>query len=453
MSLESVRAEEPTTPGPMASALRALRHRNFRLFTAGQTVSLIGTWMQQVAVGWLVYRMTDSPFLLGLVGFVSQAPAFVLAPFAGALADRRNKHRLVIVTQVAGMLQATVLAVLVVSGAVEVWHIILLMAWLGAVNGFDIPARQSFLLEMVGDRADLPNAIALNSSMFNAARLIGPAIAGVAIGLVGEGSVIVFNAVSYIAVLASLLAMRLPPTVKARQPTRMLRHIREGFDYAYNFVPIRSILLMVGMVSLLGVPFTVLLPVVATDVLGGDAGTLGFLMSATGMGALAGALFLASRRSVRGLGRLIMIAAGLFGIGLVGVALSRELWLSLLLLMVAGFGMMTQMASSNTILQTIVDDDKRGRVMSLYSMSFTGTAPIGSLLLGLLAARYGAQVAIGVGGIACIAAAVFFGARLPALREMVHPIYRQLGILPEVARGIQAATHNTTTQTDEGENE
>lgn len=437
--------------GTIRLALRALRHRNFRLFTAGQTISLIGTWMQQVAVGWLVYRLTDSAFYLGLVGFLSQAPAFVLAPFAGALADRINKHRLVITTQAAGMLQATILAVLVVSGDVQIWHILLLMTWLGAVAGFDTPARQSFLLDMVGDRADLPNAIALNSSMFNAARLVGPAIAGLAIAVVGEGWVIVFNAVSYIAVLASLLMMRLPRRPHAHGRPRMLSHIHEGFRYAFGFAPIRSILLMVATVSIVAVPFTVLLPVVATDVLGGDARTLGFLMSATGLGALSGALYLASRASVRGLGRVIVMAASIFGVGLIGVALSRSLVLSLALLMLAGFGMMTQMASSNTVLQTLVDDDKRGRVMSLYSMAFLGAAPVGSLLAGSIAARFGAPVAIGAGGVGCLIAAWVFGAHLPALREIVRPIYVRLGILPEVARGIQAVTHSTTPDTDEDE--
>ncbi len=442
-------AQRRSPGGTLHLALRALRHRNFRLFTAGQTISLIGTWMQQVAVGWLVYRLTGNAFYLGLVGFLSQAPAFVLAPLAGAIADRVSKHRLVIATQVAAMVQATLLAVLVVTGAVELWHILVLMTWLGCVVGFDTPARQSFLLEMVGDRADLPNAIALNSSIFNLARLLGPAIAGLAIGVVGEGWVIVANAVSYVAVLASLLLMRLPAHRRARARTRMLSHIREGFHYAFGFPPIRSILLMVATVSLMAVPFTVLLPVVATEVLSGGADTLGFLMSATGLGALAGALALAARSSVSGLGRLIVIAASLFGVGLIGVALSTSLLLTLALLMLAGFGMMTQMASSNTVLQTLVDDDKRGRVMSLYSMAFLGTAPVGSLLAGGIAARWGAPVAIGAGGLGCLIAAAVFGSRLPALREIVRPIYVRLGILPEVARGIQAATHNATPDTDE----
>jgi MFS family permease len=327
------------------------------------------------------------------------------------------------------------------------------MGWLGCVTGFDVPARQSFLLEMVGDRADLPNAIALNSSMFNAARLIGPAIAGLAISVVGEGAVILVNAVSYLAVLASLLMMRIPRRRPPHARARMLAHIREGFRYAFGFPPIRSVLLMVATVSLVAVPFTVLLPVVATEVLGGGASTLGFLMGATGLGALAGALYLASRSTVRGLGRIIVGAAAVFGLGLIGVALSRSLLLTLGLLMLAGFGMMTQMASSNTVLQTIVDDDKRGRVMSLYSMAFLGTAPVGSLLAGSIASRWGAPLAIGLGGVCCIAASAAFGTRVPVLRAYVRPIYERLGILPEVARGIQAATHSATPETDEDDDD
>jgi MFS family permease len=433
----------------ISQAARALRHRNFRLFTAGQSISLLGTWMQQVAVGWLVYRLTGSPLLLGLVGFVSQAPAFLLAPIAGAIVDRHDKHRIVIVTQIVMMVQALALATLILTGVVEIWQIIALMAVLGCASGFDIPARQAFLLEMVGVREDLPNAIALNSSMFNAARLIGPAVAGFVISAVGEGICILINGVSYIAVLAALYAMRLTPPASPAASGAVLARIVEGFDYAFRSVPIRSILVLVAIVSLVAVPFTVLLPIVATDVLRGDARTLGFLMSATGLGALAGALFLASRSTVRGLGRVIVFAAFLFGTALIAVAFSRTTWISMLCLAAAGFGMMAQMASSNTVLQTIVDDDKRGRVMSIYSMAFVGTAPLGALLAGALADRLGAPAALGAGGVLCVLAAAGFGSRLPVLREAVRPIYARLGILPEVARGIQAATHQTTSQTDD----
>jgi MFS family permease len=436
-------------PSRLATTLRALRHPNFRLFTIGQSISLIGTWMQQVAVGWLVYRLTQSPFLLGLVGFASLAPGFVIAPFAGVLADRHDKHRIVITTQVVMMFQALALGLLVLTEAVTIGWILALMAVLGAASGFDIPARQSFLIELVDDRDDLPNAIALNSSIFNGARLVGPAIAGFAIAAVGEGWVIVLNGISYVAVLAGLFAMRIAPRPEPPPPTPVLRRLAEGFRYAYGFPPIRRILLLVATISLLGVPYTVLLPVVATDVLGAGPRTLGMLMAATGLGALSGALFLASRPSVRGLGRVMVLSATLFGAALVVFAFARSLALALPLLVMAGFGMMAQMASSNTVLQTIVDDDKRGRVMSFYTMAFIGTAPFGSLILGTLAHRLGVSWAIAIGGVACILAAASFGRSLPVLRELVRPIYVRQGIIPEVARGIQAATHQTTPQTED----
>jgi MFS family permease len=429
---------------------RSLRHRNFRLFTIGQTLSLIGTWMQQVAVGWLVYRMTDSALLLGVVAFVSQGPAFLLAPFAGVVADHFNRRRIVMVTQSVMLVQAAVLAVLVLTGAITIAWIVALMAVLGAVHGFDIPARQSFLTELVGGREDLPNAIALNSSMFNAARLIGPAIAGFVVASVGEGICILINAISYVAVLICLSAMRLPDRQHRAGSGDVFGRVIEGFRYAFGFDPIRTILTLVALTSLVAVPFTVLLPVVATTVLGGDARTLGILMAATGLGALCGALFLASRRSVRGLGRVIVYAAIFFGGSLIGVALSRSLALSVLMLTGAGLGMMVQMAASNTVLQTLVDDDKRGRIMSIYSMAFIGITPLGSLFAGALASRFGAPLTIAIGGAACIAGAAAFATRLPHLRAQVRPIYERLGIIPEVATGIQAVTHQHTPEPANG---
>jgi MFS family permease len=421
-------------------AFRALRHRNFRLFTYGQAISLIGTWMQQVAVGWLVYRLTNSAFLLGLVSFAGQVPGLFITPISGVLADRLNKHRMVIYAQITMMIQAGLLAFLVLSGHVSIGWIIFLMTMLGAASGFDIPARQAFLIEMVDDRDDLPNAIALNSSIFNAARLIGPALAGFAIAAVGEGWVILGNALSYIAVLASLLTMRVAPRPKQSARGEVFRTLGAGFSYAFGFSPIRSILLLVVVVSISGVPFSVLLPVVTRDVLNGDARTLGFLMSATGLGALSGALFLASRRTVVGLGRLIVFAGCLFGAALLALSMARTLWLSSICLAVAGFGMMAQMASCNTVLQTIVDDDKRGRVMSMYAMAYVGMAPFGSLMQGALASRIGVSWTLAVGGSVTLCAVAFFGARLPVLREVIRPIYERMGILEEVASGIEAAT-------------
>jgi MFS family permease len=437
-----------TEPRRLAHTLRALRHRNFRLFTTGQSISLVGTWMQQVAVGWLVYRLTESPLLLGLVSFASLAPGFVIAPFAGVLADRYDKRHIVIITQVVMMAQALLMGGLILTDHVTIGWILVLMTLLGIATGFDIPARQSFLVDLVDDRADLPNAIALNSSIFNAARLVGPALAGFAIAAVGEGWVIVLNGASYVAVLGSLLLMRLAPPTLPPQTGPVLWRLAEGFRYALGFDPIRALLLLVATVSLAGVPFTVLLPVIATDVLDGGPRTLGVLMAAVGFGALAAALFLASRSTVLGLGRVIAAAAALFGISLVLLAFARSLIVALPLLACAGFGMMAQMASSNTVLQTVVDDDKRGRVMSFYTMAFMGTAPFGSLILGAVADRFGATTAIALGGITCTLAAAAFSRRLPVLRQLVRPIYVGRGILPEVARGIQAATHQATPRTD-----
>ena len=415
----------------LASTFRSLKHRNFRLFTIGQSISVIGSWMQQVAVGWLVYRLTDSALLLGVVAFAAQGPTFILAPLAGAIADRSNKHRILFIVQALMMVQALVLAALVLSGAVQIWHVVVLSAFLGCLSGFDIPVRQSLLVELVSGREDLSNAIALNSSMFNGARLIGPAIAGFAIAIVGEGVVILLNGLSYIAVLIALAMMHI--TISERTPAKepMLRQIRAGFRYAFEFAPIRAVLALVALVSLVGVPFSVLLPVVASHVLEGDAKTLGVLVSCTGAGALAAALYLAGRETVRGLSRVIAWSATLFGLALVGFSFSRWLWLSALMLVLAGFGMMLQMASSNTFLQTIVEDDKRGRILALYTMAYIGTSPLGSLLLGAAAQRVGAQATIAAGGALCVLFAAVFGRGLENFRAQVRPIYQKLGIIPE----------------------
>ena len=425
---------------PFAHAFRALRHRDFRLFFIGQGISLTGTWMQQVAMSWLVYRLTGSAFALGVIAFASQFPTFLLAPIAGVVADRYRRHRIVVTTQSLALTEASVLAVLVLSGTVQVWHIIALSAVLGIVNAFDIPARQSLFVKLVDGPEDLANAIALNSSMFNMARLTGPAVAGVLIGVVGEGPVFAINAATYIAVLVSLFRMSAARAERPERQARALSHMREGFRYAFGFPPIRAILTLLALTSVLGMPYVVLLPVFASDVLGGGPQTLGFLMSAAGLGALAGALYLASRPSVRGLSRVIVIAVTVFGIGLIAFSASRSQPLSIALLLVTGFGMMVQSASSNTVLQTIVDEDKRGRVMSLYAMAFMGMAPFGSLLAGTLASSIGAPATVMIGGIACLGAAGWFYSRLPEIRALVRPIYVRLGIIPEVATGLQTAT-------------
>ncbi len=439
-------ATDPSNGAPPARGaaflVRALRHRNYRLFFGGQSISLIGTWMTRIATSWLVYRLTGSAWLLGLVGFAGQIPSFLLAPFAGVLVDRWNRHRLLVVTQILAMLQSAALAVLALTGVITVTHVLLLSLFQGLINSFDMPARQAFVVEMVESRADLANAIALNSSMVNAARLLGPSIGGGVIAAVGEGWCFALDAISYLAVIASLLLMRLaprPPRAAEAEAPRVLPELREGLAYVARSAPIRSILLLLAIVSLVGMPYTVLMPIFASQILHGGPHTLGFLMAATGVGALAGAIYLASRSTVLGLGRLIAWMAALFGAGLIGFSLSRSLWLSLLLLLATGTGFMVQMAASNTVLQTLVEDDKRGRVMSFYMMAFMGTAPFGSLLAGGVAHRIGAPATLAAGGVGCILAAAWFARLLPALRQSVRPLYVRMGILPEMATGIQTA--------------
>ena len=442
MSAETTKHKASVT---LKAMVRALRHRNFRLFFSGQSISLIGTWMQRVALSWLVYQMTHSAFLLGIVGFSGLIPNLILTPFAGVVADRWNRHTQLLWTQSLAMLQALVLAFLVLTGLVQIWHIIVLSVLLGAINAFDTPIRQAFMIEMVGDKEDLGNAIALNSSMVNGARLLGPSTAGLLIGLVGEGICFLLNGISYLAVIASLILMKLAARPAQRQRPRLLRQLREGLSYASKFEPIRVILLLIALVSFMGMPYTVLMPIFAKDILHGGAEALGFLMGSAGVGALVGAAWLASRKSVLGLGRMIPLAAAIFGTGLVAFSFSRWFVVSLFLMLLVGFGQIVQLASSNTLLQTIVDDDKRGRVMSLYAMSFMGMMPLGNLLAGTVAGKIGATWTVFAGGVACIFGAIVFAWRLPTLRKMVHPIYVNMGIIPEIAAGIQSASDSPTT--------
>lgn len=434
---ESAAAAEP---GRLRFMLRALAHRNYRLFFTGQGLSLIGTWITRVATSWLVYRLTHSAAMLGIVGFAGQVPTFLLAPFAGVWVDRLDRYRVLLVTQVLSMLQSFALAALVLSGVIQIWHVLALGAFQGIINAFDTPARQAFVIEMVEDPADLSNAIALNSSMVNGARLIGPSVAGVLIAAAGEGWCFFIDGVSYLAVIGSLLAMRVVPRLRPARVKRVLQELAEGFDYAFGFAPIRAVLLLLALVSLMGMPYTVLMPIIAAQTLHGGPNTLGWLMSATGVGALAGAFYLASRRSVLGLGRVIVAATSLFGLSLIAFGLSRTLPLSLFLLLFVGAGFMVQMAASNTILQTIVREEMRGRVMAFYTMAFMGTAPFGSLLAGALASRIGAPETVMLGGAACLVGAAAFARKLPDLRTEVRPIYVERGILPAVAAGLGTAT-------------
>jgi MFS family permease len=415
-----------------ARLTRALLHRNYRLFFGGQSVSLIGTWITRVATSWLVYRLTGSEFLLGLVGFCGQIPTLLLAPLAGVLVDRWPRHGILLWTQALSMVQSFLLAALTFSGSIGVWHVLVLQVFQGIINAFDTPARQAFVVEMVENRSDLPNAIALNSSMVNGTRVLGPSIGGAIIAAVGEAWCFAIDGVSYLFVIGSLLAMRLrqssePPHVPG---TDLLAELRTGFQFVFSSVPIRTALTLLAIVSTMGMPYTVLMPVIAAGVLHGGPSMLGLLMTATGVGALGGTLYLASRASVIGLGRTIVVATLLLGASLIAFAASRTFWLSVVLLPFVGAGAMVQMAATNTILQTIVEDRFRGRVMAFYTMAFLGTAPIGSLFAGVLADRIGAPGTIAIGGAACLMAGAWFAIKLPMLRSLIRPIYVELGILP-----------------------
>src|SRR3954470_18259701 len=433
-----------SSEGGLKFALRALSHRNYRLFFAGQTVSLIGTWLTRIATSWLVYRLTGSATLLGVIAFCGLVPTFVLAPIAGVIVDRHSRHRVIVITQVLSMLQSFALAGLSLAGVITVAEVAGLQLFQGVINAFDTPARQAFVVEMVEDRRDLANAIALNSSMFNGARLLGPSVAGVLIALVGEGGCFLIDGISYLAVIASLLAMTVRPSAPRGEQKHMLHEMREGWRYTAGSPAIRSMLTLLSVVSLVGMPYTVLMPVIASDRLHGGANTLGFLMAAVGLGALGGAVRLAMRRSVVGLGNTIVVSAICFGVTLIAFAASQKIWLSLPLLIGVGFSMMLQTASTNTVLQTILKERMRGRVMAFYTMAVMGTAPFGSLIAGVLADRIGAPWTIAGGGVVCAAAAGYCATRLPRLREQVRPIYQKLGILPEVAEGLRAAQDVST---------
>jgi MFS family permease len=427
-----------TAPSPgFAHAYRALRHRNFRLFFAGQSISLIGTWMTRVATAWLVYRLTKSAVLLGTVSFAGQIPTFLLAPLAGVLVDRWNRRTVLVVTQGLAMVQSLALAWLTLTHRVTITEVLALSAFQGCINAFDMPGRQSFLMEMVEGRDDLSNAIAINSSMVNLARLIGPSLAGMLIAVTSEGWCFFIDGVSYIAVIVSLLMMRLPAlkpaalaAAAARARDSLLTQLKQGWDYVRGFAPIRTILLLFALISLMGMPFVVLMPIFAAQVLKGGPHTLGFLMGAMGIGSLGSALSLVLRKSVRGLLKMIPISAAIFGAGLILFGLSHSLWLSMLLLLAVGFGMMQGLTASNTIIQTIVPEDKRGRVMSYYTVAFVGMSPFGSLFAGALAHSIGAPWTVVISGISCIAGAAWFLTRMKTVKTAMRPVYEQLGIIP-----------------------
>ena len=421
-----------------ARLTRALQHRNYRLFFSGQSVSLVGTWITRVATSWLVYRLTGSELLLGIVGFCGQIPTLLLAPFAGVVVDRGNRHRILIWTQVGSLLQSAALAVLTLTHLITVPQVIVLQLVQGAINAFDTPARQALVTEMVTTPGDVPNAIALNSSMVNGSRIIGPSIGGVVIAAVGEGWCFAIDALSYVAVIISLVLMRIPSRAHAPEGLPMLHELRTGWRYVVESLPIRSALVLLAIVSTAGVPYSVLMPAIAAQTLHGGPNTLGVLMASTGIGALLGGMYLAGRESVVGLGRVILIGTLSFGTSLVAFASAQTMWLAVPLLAVAGAGFIVQMASTNTIIQTIVDERFRGRVMAFSTMAFFGSVPVGSLISGVAANYIGAPATIRIGGIICIAAGLWFARVLPAVRKVVRPIYVQRGIIaapPDVDSG------------------
>ncbi|HEX8734063.1 MAG TPA: MFS transporter [Pyrinomonadaceae bacterium] len=405
----------------LPAVFRAFKHRNFQLFFGGQIVSLTGTWMQSVAQSWLVYRLTGSVALLGLIGFAGQFPVFLLTSFGGAIADKYNRQRILVTTQTCSMILASILAALGLTGTIAVWHIFVLASLGGVINAFDIPTRQSFVVDMVG-KDDLLNAIALNSSMFNGARIIGPAVAGILVSAVGEGWCFFGNAVSYIAVITGLLSMRLARKQIVASEGSAIEKIKEGFRFVIKTAPVRALLLLLGLVSLMGMPYAVLMPIFAEEILHGGVRGLGILMGASGSGALVAALFLASRKSIKGLGRLVAISSGTFGAFLILFSFSRSFWLSAALLAPAGFSMMLQMSSSNTLVQSMVPDELRGRVMAVYSMMFMGMAPLGALMAGSLAGILGAPATVALGGAVCIVGSILFSLRLPKLRHEAREI-------------------------------
>lgn len=402
---------------------RSLNYRNYRLFFSGQGISLIGTWMHRIAMPWLVYEITGSVFLLGVVSFSGQIPTFILTPLAGVITDRWSKHRVILLANILSLIQAFVLAILCLTGAVQLWHIIVLAVGLGIVNAFEVPARQSFIVDMVEKKEDLGNAIALNSIIFNGARIIGPSIAGIILASSSAGVCFLINAVSYVFVIISLLMMDRIPKPLRKKEEHVFKELIDGFNYTFGYAPIKHLIILLTISSLLGMSYSVLMPVFTKEILHGGSHTYGFLMGAAGVGALIGAIYLASRESVIRLGRIVPFSAMLFGISLIALSFSRNIPLSLVLMFFIGLGMMTQTAASNTILQTITDDDKRGRVMGFYSLAIMGTAPFGSLIAGGMAKVVGAPLTILFVGSATVIGAFFFLKELPELKKIVQPVY------------------------------
>ncbi len=407
---------------------RIFSHRNYRLYFSGQIISFIGMWIQFVAMSWLTYNLTDSAFMLGFVGFLSRLPTFILSPFAGVFVDHWNKYRLLMVTQVVSLLLSVILALLVFLDSIQVWHILALGIVGGIVGAFDMPTRQAFIVDIIPKREDLSDAIVANSLLGNLSRLVGPSLAGLLLAKIGEGWCFTINAIAFLPPIICLILMDIPNKRAKRRQAKHWKEFKDGFFYAINSTSILTLLLLLALVSLMGMPYQVLMPAFAKDILGGDADTLGFLTASVSIGGIAGALYLASRTSTRGLERVVAASTCIFGIGLIIFSVSTSFWLSLFTLVFTGFGMMTQMTACNTILQVLCDDDKRGRVMSFYTMAFMGTIPFGNLLAGCMAKAFGSEWAVFVGGISCIVGVIFFILKIPAIRKEGHKIQVQRAI-------------------------
>lgn len=412
----------------MRHTLRAFRHRNYRLFFCGQSLSIMGNWIQQIAMAWLVYRLTGSAWLLGVTGFAGQIAVFLFAPFGGLWADRFDRRKLLIVTQTTAMLLGLALGALAYTGAVAVWHVIGIATLFGFVLAFDAPIRSSFTLEMVPSRQDLPSAIALNGGMQNGGRMVGPAIGGLLLSTTTEAFCFLINGISKLALIAALVVMAVAPQPKISPTARVWESFKDGAAYAWNLRPVRMLLPIVALVSFTVTPYLTLMPIFAAEVFSGGADTLGFLIGAAGLGGIVGVLYLASRQSVRGLARWTAIAAALSGAAMIGFSYSRMFPVSLALMAVAGFGVIVTAMSVNMIIQTIVDDEKRGRVMSFFTMSFLGMHPLGSLAAGALASWIGAPHTLATGGLCSVVGAYALWRRLPLLRQHLRQIYGALRI-------------------------
>ncbi len=439
-----MKVKEILSRGRLKLMFRALKYKNFRMFVGGQSLSLIGTWLQMVALTWLVYQLTNSALMLGIVGFSGQLPMFIVSPFAGVFADRWNRHKMLLLTQSLALVQALILSFLVFTNLIEIWQIIVLSIFLGMINAFDMPIRQAFVKDMIeGHTEDVGNAIALNSSMVNAARLIGPSIAGILIATAGEGWCFLVNSISFLAVVISLLKMKVDYVPHPAKELKVFSELKEGFKYTFNFPPIKYLILLLASVSLMSTSITLLAPVIAKKYLLGGADTYGFLIGAFGSGALIGAVYLLNKKNVLGLGRLIGFAVLIFGLSIMFIGFSRTFLLSIVLMLAAGSGMMLHLASTNTLLQTISDESKRGRVMSFYTMGFRGMSPFGSLIAGGLGSLIGAPLTLLISGLTCTAGAILFIRKLPVIRPLVRPIYENLGIIPQIAEGVQNAAVNS----------